>query len=145
MSEDLIKALLGEPEKKEFDFGGKKVVFRTLTQKEMDEVMKDIPRTDLAMFELEKVPILARSLVSVNGVSISAFSEVQDAINENEKVNVTAVIEKILSKMDTSTVNALYSLYGELLQEVTTKKNQLKNASRVQSEGPSIESAKSSK
>ena len=145
MSEDLIKALLGEPEEKEFTFGKKKLVLRTLKQSEMNEVMSGLTRADFTMLELEKVPLLARSLVSIDGVKVAAFTEIQDAFKKDEKVDVTYAVEKVLEKMDTATINILYSMYNELVQEASKKKDLLKNASRVQSGGPSTESAKPSK
>lgn len=125
---NLVDALLGKTEQKEFAFGQGKVTLRTLTQSEINEIMEKIPRMDLSLIELQKVPILARSIVNVNGIDIHAFQEVQDAIKKDEKVKIVNVIEEILGKMDTTLINLLYSYYSELNEEITKQREKLKNS-----------------
>jgi len=125
---NLVDALLGSPEQKEFKFGNGKVILKTLTQDELNEVMEKLPRMDLSIIELQKVPILARSIVSINGIDIHAFQEVQDAIKKDEKVRISNVIEEVLGKMDTTLINLLYGYYSELNEYVTKKREELKKA-----------------
>lgn len=138
----LIDSLIGEPERKEFDFGGKKIVFRTLKQGEMNTIMMGIGRADVTMLELEKIPVLARCIVSIDGVPVEMFEEVREAIKENEKIDIPTAVEKILEKMDTNTVGILYGIYIQFREECYIKKEQLKNSSANQSAGTSTESVK---
>ena len=123
---NLIDVLLGKPEQREYVFGKEKIVFKTLTQNEVNEVMEKLPRMDLSIVELQKIPLLARSIVSINGVDIHAFQEVQDAIKKDDKVKVVNVIEEILGKMDTTVINLLYSYYSELNETVSKERELLK-------------------
>jgi hypothetical protein len=125
---DLVKVLSGEPDQKEFKFGDKKIVFRTLRQSEMNEVMLKMPRTDLTLIELEKIPILARTLVSIDGVDLKAFDEVREAIKKDDKIDVYNVVEDLLSKIDTNVINILYNIYTEFREESLKKRELLKNA-----------------
>lgn len=126
---NIVDVLLGKPESKEFNLGKDgKIVLKTLTQQELEDVMEKLPRLDLSMMELQKIPILARAIVSINGVDIHAFGEVQEAIKKDEKVRVSSVIEDVLRRqMDTTMINLLYGYYGELLEETTKKRESLKN------------------
>lgn len=139
---DLVKVLSGEPDQKTFQFGDKKIVFRTLKQSEMNDVMLRLPRTDLSMIELEKVPVLARSIVSIDGVDIKAFDAVRDALKKNDRADIYIAIEEILGQMDTNIINILYGIYSDFRDESYKKREELKNASRVQSAEQSIDSAK---
>jgi hypothetical protein len=123
----LIEALLGTPQEKEFKYGQMKFTLKTLSQNEINEIMERLPRMDLSIVELQKVPILARSLVNINDIDIRAFQEIRDAIKENEKVDVVSVIEKILGKMDTTLINILYGYYTSLNEEISKKREELKN------------------
>lgn len=141
-SNKLISALLGETVSKEFPFGKHKVVLRTLEQDEIDEVMLKVARMDFSMIELQKIPVLARSLVSIDGASVATFQEVRDAIKKNPKTDIVVIIEGVLGKFDQGVINILYNLYLELLDIVDKERQELKNFSRVQSADPSTESAK---
>ena len=138
----LIEALLGSTEQKTYEFGGKKIVFRTLKQSEMNSIMMNIGRADVTMLELEKIPVLARCIVSIDGIPVEMFEEVREAIKENEKVDIHSAIEKILAKMDTNTVGILYGIYIQFREECYLKKEQLKNSLASQSAETSTESVK---
>ena len=51
MSISLLEKLAGKPEEFEVDYNNIKIVFRTLSQKEYDEILALNPRTDLAGLE----------------------------------------------------------------------------------------------
>lgn len=121
----LMEALFGEPVKKEFKLGNKPLVLKTLTQAEMNDVMARLPRMDLSIIELQKVPILARALVSVDNVAIEAVAEVQEAVQK--KIPVIDAIEVVLGKMDTSIINLLYGFYAVLLEDVKKQREDLKS------------------
>ena len=121
----LMEALFGEPVKKDFKLGKKVVVLKTLTQSEMNDVMAKLPRMDLSIIELQKVPILARALVSVDNVAIEAVAEVQDAVKK--KIAVVDAVESVLGSMDTSIINLLYGFYATLIEEVTKQREELKS------------------
>lgn len=139
---NLVDALLGTPEQKTYEFGGKKIVFRTLKQSEMNSIMMSIGRADVTMLELEKIPVLARCIISIDGIPLEMFEEVREAIKENEKIDIPTAIEKILAKMDTNTVGILYGIYIQFREECYLKKEQLKNSSANPSAGTSTASVK---
>jgi hypothetical protein len=127
----LLDVIMGEPEKKEFPYGNQKIVIRTLKQSELNEIMMRIPRIDATMLELEKIPTLARSMVSVNGMPIEMFEEVRELTEGSEKENTYSAIEKIMSKWDTNTIGLLYGLYQDFRLECYKKKEELKNNSQT--------------
>lgn len=124
---NFVDALMGKPVEKEFLFGGKKIVLKTLSQEEMNEVTSNVARMDFSFVELRKIPVLARSLVSIDGISVLAFAEVRDALAKDKTCNTTKVIEDLLVKMDTTLVHILYNFYTELEDAVIKEKEQLKN------------------
>lgn len=128
MGLNLIDALMGKNFEKEFDLGTSKVVLRTLTQNEMNEVMMSVPRTDITMIEFEKIPTLAYSLVSINGIKIEAYPEIQEEIKKDSKVNVRGIIAAMLGKLDTAVINVLWAYYRQVEEESKKNIEQLKKA-----------------
>ena len=124
----LMDALLGKTIEKEFNLGGKSLILRTLTQTEMNEVMAKLPRMDLSMLEFQKIPILSRSIVSIDKIDKAAFSDIQDAITDKvNKVSVIEAMENMLGKMDTTIINLLYSFYSLLVEEANKQRESLKS------------------
>jgi hypothetical protein len=125
----LVEVLLGEPEQKEFEVGNHKIVLRTLKQVEINEVISRLPRADLTMLELEKVPTLARSIVSIDGINPVGFDEIRVQVEKDKSINITSLIEEILSQMDSTVINVLFSMYSELREEAQKRKADLKKTS----------------
>lgn len=121
MSISLLEKLAGKTEEFEVDYNGMKIVFRTLSQKEYDEILSQNPRTDLAGLELNKVPVLARAIVSVDGQKIEGYSELED---QDTQLTDIQKKEKVFSKMDAIVVNELFSIYGEGREDIVKKKIQ---------------------
>lgn len=121
MSISLLEKLAGKTEEFEVDYNGMKIVFRTLSQKEFDEILAQNPRTDLAGLELNKVPVLARAIVSVDGQKIEGYSELEEQDNQ---LTDTQKKERIFSKMDAIVVNELFNLYGDGREKIVKKKIQ---------------------
>ena len=96
MSISLLEKLEGKTEEMEIDYDGIKIVFRTLSQKEYDEVTKINPRTDILGLDLNKIPILARAIVSIDGQKFEGFSEIvpiratKDGIKNSGKEGLVA-------------------------------------------------------
>ena len=125
MSISLLEKLAGKPEEFEVDYNNIKIVFRTLSQKEYDDILALNPRTDLAGLELNKVPVLARAIVSIDGQKFEAYGEFEDMdkqLSDNQKK------ENIISKMDSIVVTELFRIYGEGREKILKKKiPQMKN------------------
>ena len=125
MSISLLEKLEGKTEEIEIDYNGMKIVFRTLSQKEYDEVTKMNPRTDILGLDLNKIPILARAIVSIDGQKFEAYGEFEDMdkqLSDNQKK------ENIISKMDSIVVTELFRIYGEGREKILKKKiPQMKN------------------
>ena len=137
----LIEILVGEPQTKIYEFMGQKVEFKTLRQQEVNEIMIRIPRADTTMLELEKIPTLARAIVSLNNVPVEMFEEIREIVKDKPEVSIASAMEKILGRIDSDIINLMYGLYCEFREEMFKKREDLKNVSRNQSAEASINSA----
>lgn len=123
MSNSLLEILAGKTEQFEVDYNGTKIIFRTLSQKEYNEIHESNPRVDVIGLELNKVPVLARAIVSIGGQKFEGYSEFQ---NQDEKISDIKKIENILGSMDAIVVDELFRIYSEKREEILKKKTQLK-------------------
>ena len=121
MSISLLEKLAGKTEEFEVDYNGMKIVFRTLSQKEYNEILAQNPRTDFAGLELSKVPVLARAIVSVDGQKIEGYSELEE---QDSQLTDVQKKEKVFGKMDAIVINELFNLYGDGREEIVKKKIQ---------------------
>lgn len=121
MSISLLEKLAGKTEEFEVDYNGMKIVFRTLSQKEYNEILAQNPRTDFAGLELNKVPVLARAIVSVDGQKIEGYSELEE---QDSQLTDVQKKEKVFGKMDAIVINELFNLYGDGREEIVKKKIQ---------------------
>lgn len=133
---DLLEILGGDRKRKEFMFGGKKIVLQTLTQEEQTEIFAQTANftNTLHMVTAQRVPILARSIVSVENVPIEQSSEIQCKIKEEQKnknsefVDVINIKEAILNKISTTVIEFLFTKYLQLKEEHTKEiEDKLKN------------------
>jgi len=123
MSVSLLEKLAGKPEQFEVDYNGIKIVFRTLSQKEYNEIHEHNIRTDILGLELVKVPILARAIVSIDGQKFEGYSEFQ---SQDAKLEDIKRIENILENMDAIVIDELFRIYGDKREEILKKKIQIK-------------------
>lgn len=109
---------------KEFSIQGKRFLFRSLSTKETDDIEKEVSRkavslSDDSKFNTRKVETLASSLVSVDGILLKQFEEIQLAVSKggNEKEE----IKKMLGELDESFTNLLFLFYLEMVKEKDEK------------------------
>lgn len=109
---------------KEFEIQGKRFLFRSLSTKETDDIEKEVARkavslSDDSKFNTRKVETLASSLVSVDGILLKQFEEIQLAVSKggNEKEE----IKKMLGELDESFTNLLFLFYLEMVKEKDEK------------------------
>lgn len=119
MSISLLEKLAGKTEEMEVDYNGLKIVFRTLSQSEYDEIAKANPRADIFGLELTKAPILARALVSIDGQKFENYAEVE---NQDKNYTITQRKELVIGNMDAIVVDELFNLYTEERDKVLKKK-----------------------
>lgn len=121
MSISLLEKLAGKTEEFEIDYNGIKIVFRTLAQKEYDDILGNNPRTDLVGFELNKIPVLARAIISIDGLKFEQFSEI-----EEQDKNLTEIQKKenVIGKMDAMVVDELFNVYADEREKILKKKTQ---------------------
>ena len=119
MSISLLEKLAGKTEEIEVTYNGIKIVFRTLSQKEYDEVAKANPRADVFGLELTKIPILARALVSIDGQKFEGFSEVEE---QDKNLSEIKKKENVIGSMDAIVVDELFNLYADEREKVLKKK-----------------------
>lgn len=130
----LLQVLSGERLTKTFHLGDNEIVLQTLTASEKSELARLVSGLDfLAQLENQKVPTIARSLVSINKIPIDNYDEVIQNIRkyEDDNVSILKCIELTLGSMDSEAVNLLYNYYLELEQEKAKEREALKNSSRA--------------
>ena len=123
MSISLLEKLAGKTEEMEIDYDGMKIVFRTLSQKEYDEVTKLNPRTDILGLDLNKIPILARAIVSIDGKKFESFSEIEE---QDKNIPDIKKKENFIGNMDAIVVDELFRVYAEEREKVLKKKTKMK-------------------
>lgn len=123
MSNSLLEILAGKTEEVEVDYHGIKIVFRTLSQKEYNEIQESNPRVDVIGLELNKVPVLARAIVSIDGKKLESFREIEE---QDNKLTTIQKKEKFLGSMDAIVVDELFNVYAEEREKILKKKTQLK-------------------
>lgn len=142
----LIDALLGQRKTKPYQIGDSTVVLQTLTAGEQAEVAKTISGYDFAaQSEAAKVPVLARSIVSINKSPLESHPEVREKLRADPTLPMSQAIEQALLGLDWGVVNYLFSeCYSDLVTERAKELESLKNSSRVQQAESSGKSAPSS-
>ena len=123
MSISLLEKLSGKTEEMEIDYDGMKIVFRTLSQKEYDEVTKLNPRTDILGLDLNKIPILARAIVSIDGRKFESFSEIEE---QDKNIPDIKKKENVIGNMDAIVVDELFRVYADEREKVLKKKTKMK-------------------
>ena len=78
-----------KPLTKEFSLGEHKVIMRSLSSKELEDVEKEITYkianfSNSAVYQIKKNEILARSIVSIDGVVLKQFEEIQGELAKTE-------------------------------------------------------------
>ena len=122
MSISLLEKLAGKTEEMVADYNGLKIVFRTLSQKEYDEILRINPRADLFGLELTKIPTLARAIVSIDGMKFEGYSEF---VEMDSKLSAVQRKEIIIGDMDAISVDALYTLYTTERDKIIKKKTKM--------------------
>lgn len=107
---------------KEFNLGEHKVIMRSLTSKELEDIEKAITFkitnfSNSAIYQIKKIEILTRSIVSVDGIAIRQFEEVQNEISKTENPDLIAIIRKEIESWDNSATDVLYGFFNSLMEE----------------------------
>jgi len=123
MNNSLLEKLAGKTEEFEVDYNGIKILFRTLSQKDWNEIYENSTRTDIIGLELLKVPVLARAIISIDSQKFENYTEFK---NQDEKIADVRKRENILENMDAVTINELFKIYGDGRENILKKKIQLK-------------------
>lgn len=109
---------------KTYNIQGKEFLFRSLSTKETDDIEKEVARktvslTDDSKFNTRKVETLAISLISVDGIALSKFEEVQVSVSKG--VTEKEAIKEEISSWDESFTTLLFLFYLEMLKEKDKK------------------------
>ena len=130
----LIDALLGQRKTKAYQIGDSTVMLQTLTAGEQAEIARSISGYDLAaQSEAAKVPILARSIVSVNKSPLESHPEVREMLRADPTMQTVRAVEKTIYDLDWGLVDYLFNnCYSDLVTERMKELDSLKNSSRVQ-------------
>ena len=126
-------------------FENKNIVLKALTSEEAKQVDRIVfNQFPNAAFHMEvnasRVYVLARALVSVNGIPVSQLDDVANImskhINEKNYTPLDAITE-VLGSQDDESINLLYSLYLDLQKEDREEKDKMRNFSLNQKENSS--------
>lgn len=140
MGMTLIQMLQGEKKIKKYNLGeGKSIVLSALSAEDVRQVDHIVfLQFGNAAFHVEvnasRVHVLARSLVSVNGIPVSQLEDVaKDLVEHKNNPGYTPLesITKILGEQDNESINLLYSLYLDLESENRTEKEKMKTFSQA--------------
>lgn len=111
-----------KPLTKEFDLGEHKVILRTLSSKELEDIEKEITFklanfSTSAVYQIKKTEILSRSIVSIDGVILKHFDNVQTELSSTENVDIQKIIRKEIESWDSTVTDVLYGFFNLLLEE----------------------------
>lgn len=111
-----------KPLTKEFSLGEHKIVLRSLTYKELEDIEKSITYkltnfSNSAVYQIKKIEILARSIVTIDGIAMRQFEEITSELAKAENPDLTAIIRKEIESWDSSATDVLYGFYNVLMDE----------------------------
>ena len=127
--EELIDILQGKTKTHKFTAGALQVVMRTLKEKELDDIYRDVglkATSEVGADLLRRRHILARAIISVNGIPTAQFTEVQKLMSENNTQDVHHAIFQVLSDLSPQSLGVLWACYVELVQLDEKEKSELK-------------------
>lgn len=145
--QELIDLIAGRTKTHTFKHGSLQVVMRTLKEKELDEIYRVIgtkATTEVGADLLRRRYVLANAIVSINGLPLSSFTEVQKLLSENKEIDMTEAIVQILSEASPQSLSVLWTCYIELATLAEKEKDELKKG-LVDSLLSTISSGKSTK
>lgn len=111
-----------KPLTKEFSLGEHKVILRTLNSKELETIEKDITFklanfSTSAVYQIKKIEILSRSIVSIDGISLKQFENIQSEISTSESPDLQKIIRREIESWDSTVTDIMYSYYNLLMEE----------------------------
>ena len=142
----LMTMLSGERKTKKYELAeGKSIVLQTLTAQEKTEVERIVfslmPNCAFHQeISTSRVYILARSLVSINGIPCQNLDDVAKILSNHKKeLGYTPLnaITEVLNSVDDESLNLLYSLQLNLETEDREEKDKMRNFSLNQKEDTS--------
>ena len=109
---------------KTYEIQGKSFLFRSLNTKESSDIEKEIARQSISLssdneFSIRKIETLATCLVSVDGINLNKFEDVQ--IEVSKGTSERDAIKHILLDLDDSFTSLLYLFYLDMLKEKDKK------------------------
>jgi len=130
----LSEALFGLPYEKQFARGKTIIQMKTLSTQDRVEVLRKVQGLDLyAQTEAMKIPVLARSIMSINGQLLENWNEVRDIKKQFPDMDIVIAKEQALEKMDDGGINIVYQDYLELVDEATKEREKLSKKASVPS------------
>lgn len=141
----LSEILFGSRFEETYEIGGHKFTFQSLWKSEEVEVLRKTQGMDLYQaLENCKIPTLARAILRIDGMALSASGEVQDEIKKNKDIDVVTACEIALSHQDGGAIDLLFSYYIKLKDAREKERAKLTNFTQAQNSEASSSSASSS-
>ena len=109
---------------KSYEIQGKTFLFRSLSTKESNEIEKEVARQTVSLnddstFNTRKIETLATCLVSVDGVPLNKFEDIQ--IEVSKGTSEKEAIKQMLGELDDSFSSLLFLYYLDMLKEKDKK------------------------
>lgn len=145
--EALIDLIAGRTKTHTFKHGSLQVVMRTLKEKELDDIYREVgayATSEVGADLLRRRYVLAHAIISVNGLPLSSFTEVQKLLSENKDKDLIKAVVQILSEASPQAISTLWACYVELVAAAEKEKEELKKGlvNSLLSENSSGESTK---
>ncbi len=122
MNDNLIDILFGKGKEGIYKIGDVEIKLTTLQLKDREEIENVIKGMDvLAQTAPYRKAILARSIVSINGIPLISFKEIKSSIEENQKrnnmVDINIIKEEAISSLDSVLIDYIYeNFYLDLVK-----------------------------
>lgn len=109
---------------KSYEIQGKTFLLRSLSTKESNEIEKEVARQTVSLnddstFNTRKIETLASCLVSVDGINLNKFEDIQ--VETSKGISEREAIKNMLGELDDSFTSLLYLYYLDLLKEKDKK------------------------
>jgi hypothetical protein len=109
------------------------IVLKSLTTKDKEEINQEVffkfPNCTDVIINLaaSRIPILCKSMVSINGIPVQSLDDVQIYLKENKESKVEDAIRNILESFDDELITFYFYLYTEVVAENKAKKDKYRN------------------
>lgn len=135
--ETALNKLFGGRATSTYELGGRSIVLQTLTKAEQVDVLRrETTGLDyMTQAEAVKVPILARSIISIDNTPWEVFADIREELQKDKSIQLVDIVEKKLGELSPGVIEVLYGFYQELIEKDRIRTDELKNSSKGPTQG----------